>query len=239
VSNLHSKSALSSIAAIVALIGGFSGFSFAMDAEYAIRWNPADGGPKTVEETLEALADTSLNGLQTYTVQYFEVRTPPSDAPQGATTILRGRSTGTKYELALKYRSVDPLSVSTCGLPGVDRSKYEVDVSLGGRSSSVTRFYSFSCQAASVAGPIAPPVELEARPSPCVSRVTRRNTRRTRSRIEEWRLQDGGVELEVSREGTDSEADLAAFKGEVADPLLAKGIKPSPRTKSEIGSTCP
>jgi len=226
------------MAAIVALSAGFSGLSFAMHAEYAIRWNPAEGGPKTVEETLEALADKSLNGLQAYTVQYFDVRRPPSDAPQGATTILRRRSTGTRYELALKYRSVDPLGVSKCGLPGVDRSKYEVDVSLGGRNSPATRFYSFSCEAASNTGPVAPPMELEARLSPCVSRVTRRDTQRTRSRIEEWRLQGGGVELEVSREGTDSKADLETFEREVADPLLAKGIKASPRTKSEIGSTC-
>jgi len=226
------------MAAIMALTGAFSELSFAMNAEYAIRWNPAEGGPKTVEETLEALSDKSLNGLRTFTVQYFDVRTPPSDAPRGATAILRRRSTGTRYELALKYRSVDPLGVSKCGLPGVDRSKYEVDVSLRGRNSPPTRFYSFSCETASDAGPIAPPMEFEARLSPCVSKVTRREAQRTRSTIEEWRLQGGAVELEVSREGTDSTADLEAFEREVADPLLAKGIKASPRTKSEIGSTC-
>jgi hypothetical protein len=47
-------------------------------------------------------------------------------------------------------------------------------------------------EVASDAGPIAPPIELEARLLPCVSRITRRDTHRTRSRIEEWRLQGGG-----------------------------------------------
>jgi hypothetical protein len=236
--NVRSKHPLSSMVAIVALTEGFWGSSFAMDAEYAIRWNPAEGGPKTVEETVEALGDESMSRLQTFTVQYFDVRTPPSDAPHGATTILRRRSIGTRYELALKYRSVDPLGVSKCALPGVDRSKYEVDVSLGERNTPARRFYSFSCEVASDAGPIAPPIELEARLLPCVSRITRRDTQRTRSRIEEWRLQGGGVELEVSREGTDSKADLETFEREVADPLLAKGIKASPGSKSEIGSAC-
>jgi|SRR5262245_7457598 len=237
--NVRSRHRLSSVAAIIALTEGFCGLSLAVDAEYAIRWNPAEGGPKSVEETLEALGDESANRVQTFTVQYFDVRTPPSDAPQGAKTILRRRSTGARNELALKYRSVHPLGVTKCVLPGFDRSKYEVDVSLGERDSPATRSYSFSCQVGSDAGPIAPPIELEARLLPCVSRITRRDARRTRSRIEEWRLQSGGVELEVSRQGTDSKADLENFEREVADPILARGIKVSPTSKTEIGSVCP
>jgi hypothetical protein len=44
--------------------------------------------------------------------------------------------------------------------------------------------------------------------------------------------------LEVSRNGKDTKKDLAAFKADIADPLIAAGVKPSDRSKTELGSAC-
>jgi hypothetical protein len=168
-----------SVTALLALVGGLGRLSFATDAEYAIRWSPAEGGPKTVDETLAVLGDRAKDGSDTYTIQYFEVRKPPSDAPGGAKLILRQRVRGAKYELTFKYRSTEPVVAPRCVPPKAGHPKEEVDVSLLGTDNppcegcpgTITkRIYSFSCDVASKAGPVLPPSELEAKLMPCASR---------------------------------------------------------------------
>jgi hypothetical protein len=47
------------------------------------------------------------------------------------------------------------------------------------------------------------------------------------------------VDGEWLRGGSDTKADLAAFKREIADPLLDAGVEPSDRSKTELGGDCP
>ena len=57
-------------------------------------------------------------------------------------------------------------------------------------------------------------------------------------KIEEWDLPGGVTLLEVSRNGSNSEDDLESFQRDVVDKLLAAGVQPSDRSKTEIGSSC-
>jgi hypothetical protein len=68
--------------------------------------------------------------------------------------------------------------------------------------------------------------------------MTRSETEHTMAKIEAWHLPGGSVTLEVSRKGSDADLDLKAFQKEIAGPLLAAGIKPSDRSKTELGSAC-
>jgi hypothetical protein len=58
-------------------------------------------------------------------------------------------------------------------------------------------------------------------------------------KVEEWTLEPGGkLLLEVSRVGRDTEADLKAFRADVAEKLVTLRAKPIDRRKSEVGSDC-
>ncbi len=212
--------------------------SFAADAEYAIRWNPAQGGPKTADDAVAVLRDKAKGDSDTFVIQYLEVQKPPSDAPLRAKSILRQREGDGKYELMFKYRGTEPLVSPKCALQTASDPKDEVDVSLLGAGELPKRVYSFSCKVVSERGPVMPPSELEAKLIPCSSTMTRRKTKRTMAKIEEWHLPGGSVVLEVSRKGSDAEPDLRTFQKEIAGPLLAAGINPSDTSKTELGSAC-
>ena len=79
------------------------------DAEYAIRWNPTDSGPKSAAKTL-ALLQLKDAEIDKFQVEYFDVATP-SDTPIGFEPIARKR-TKKKVELTYKYRSAVPLPAS-------------------------------------------------------------------------------------------------------------------------------
>src|SRR5262245_13735327 len=71
-------------------------------AEYAMRWNIEEGGPRTAKKALKVLgkkADESVG----YKIRYFDF-TPPENAPAGFSPILRRRKSGKKQELTFKYR---------------------------------------------------------------------------------------------------------------------------------------
>lgn len=55
-------------------------------------------------------------------------------------------------------------------------------------------------------------------------------------RIEEWRTSSGRL-LEVSRVGSTSDDDLAAFRA-LVEPLFRAGVVPLDRSKTEAGSEC-
>ena len=64
-----------------ALLLGVSGTAFATaDAEFAIRWNPSEGGPQTAKEVLAALG-LKDGKEKDFVVQYFAVN-QPSNAPR-------------------------------------------------------------------------------------------------------------------------------------------------------------
>jgi hypothetical protein len=206
-------------------------------AEYAIRWDPSDGGPKSSDEILKVLNDEASDD-DDYEIQYFDLETPPKP-PTEATAILRQRvKNAKKYELTFKYRRPKTLSNVKCPLQGDIEEKYEVDVSLI-TGTDKNRGYSYSCSLESEDGPVVPPASLGAAPKPCKSTMRRWETKKLDAKIEEWKLPGGLVMFEVSRGGNDTSADLDKFKKQIGRPLLDAKVKPSSESKTELGGKCP
>lgn len=203
-------------------------------AEYAMRWDVEEGGPRTAKKALKVLGKEAEEP-ENYKIRYFDF-TPPEDAPAGFTPILRKRKSGGKHELTFKYRGDHSLPSWRCPVSSApDESKGEVDVSIlaDGRTK---RSYSYSCTVESKKGPIDPPEDLEARPKDCANRMKR--LRAGKLKVEEWDLPGGITLVEVSRNGANTQADLESFQREIVDKLIAAGVKPSDRSKTEIGSDC-
>jgi hypothetical protein len=205
-------------------------------AEYAVRWNPAQGGPATAAEVLAFLEGSRDRG-ETWEVRYFDLEPPPG-APAGATTILRRRTNaGGRSEIRLKYRRARPLDAAWgCPAGGAFRKDEEVDIGFGG-SGAPTRVYAYSCSLEAAE----PPSGLGAVPKKCASRMVRYEAgsrRSQRYKVEEWTLPGGGVRLEISRSAPNSVDELARF-AELVERLRARGVRPLDESKTELGSRCP
>ena len=76
-------------------------------AEFAMRWDPAEGGPKTPEDVF-ALFGVPSPPPAAYEVRYFEL--PPSrSGPESTAVILRERtSRDGNTQIRLKYRRSEP-----------------------------------------------------------------------------------------------------------------------------------
>jgi len=205
-------------------------------AEYALRWDPADGGPATIEAVLSLLALQRGKAKQ-LVVQYYAVPQPP-ELPAGFAAIARERTSGDEVDATYKVRGPTPLPGGgknwTCPLAPPARTKSEVDIGIVGHG-VVTKSYSRSC---SVARPMADslPTVIHARPLGCTSSVTRIKARDVK--VEQWQLAGGNQALEVSWAGKDSPADLQAFRSRIVEPLTSAGIKPLSESKTELGSIC-
>lgn len=204
-------------------------------AEYAVRWNPAEGGPATPAEALAFLgARTSAGGE--CAVRYFDFAAP-AGAPAGTTAILRQRDCGEGAgDVRLKYRSARPLGSDWhCPADAGYRQKAEVDIGFG--ESAPARVYSYSCTL-----PVTqPPASLHASPKPCASRMTRYDGDAPGCpgcRVEAWRLPDGSVRLEISQTAPNAVDALASFAS-VVGRLRARGARPVDESKTELGSRCP
>jgi hypothetical protein len=200
-------------------------------AEYAFRWDPAAGGPETPQEVL-GLLELPVQEPERYVVRYWDLPAPAS-APPNAAPILRERAkAGGKTEFRLKYRFSAPLAVPwACPPGGAFQPEEQVDVALG-EGGKVARVYSYSCTLKAAA----PPSSLNAVPKGCSVSMTRFSAEGLR--VEEWEMPDGMRTIEVSRAGSDGVDQLESFR-QVAEKLLAKGARPSERSKTELGSDCP
>jgi hypothetical protein len=210
------------------------------DAEFAVRWDPAQGGPRDARAAARALG-WRVRREESLRVRYYDAATPLADVPPGAQVVLRERRRKQGVELTLKYRSERAMTA----LPALDRwacplgrkaeVKDEVDVSFDA-SASPGRAYSRSCSLERVADAAAVAARLGARPQPCESDVLR--LRADPFKIEEWHLPDGGRLIEVSRNGRDSEKAAARFAREVVLELTSRlGAKPIASSKT-AGSGC-
>jgi hypothetical protein len=201
------------------------------NAEFAMRWDPADGGPKSPEEVLTILG-VPLPSAERYDVRYYDLPAPAS-APAGATPILRERTrAGGKTEFRLKYRFTRPLAGGwACPAGEAFEADEEVDVSVG-EGGAAARVYSYSCTLKAKD----PPRSLNAVPKRCSAAMTRYSS--GGFRVEEWLMPGGARTIEVSRPGTDAVDDLEKFR-RVVEILLGRGARPSDRSKTELGSTCP
>lgn len=202
-----------------------------MTAEFAFRWNPAEGGPKSPEEVLTALGEPTPSP-ERYRVRYYDLAAPAS-APEGAVVALRERTKSHgKTQFRLKYRFSRPLSGAwSCPAGEEFEGEEEVDVSLGVEG-KVSRVYSYSC---TVKSPV-PPRSLKAVPKGCWAGMKRYSS--GDFKVEEWSMPGGGVILEVSMPGMDTADDLEKFR-RVTEKLTGRGAKPSDRSKTELGSACP
>ncbi|HEX6902957.1 MAG TPA: hypothetical protein VF789_24790 [Thermoanaerobaculia bacterium] len=203
-------------------------------AEFAMRWDIAEGGPQSAQEVLKALK-LKAKDPDNYEIRYFDF-TPPRDAPDGFTAILRQRKTKKKHELTFKYRGAGELPAVDCPISSKpDEEKEEVDISVLGEGKT-KRSSSYSCTVESKDGPVEPPQKLKAQALECANQMTRYKAGDLK--IEEWHLPGGETFIEVSHNGSDTQKDLKSFQ-EIVAKLVKKGAKPSDRSKTELGSNCP
>jgi hypothetical protein len=203
------------------------------DAEYALRWDPRQGGPATPQEALRGL-QLGSSAPSRFEVQYFDFKPPPG-LPPGYDTILRRRLADGRAEWTFKLRGSQPLPAApalrdwTCPLGATKDRKDEADISFidTGR---IHTAYSRSCSHGQ------PAAALQARPKGCASTMIRH--RAGELKVEAWHMADGSTLLEASRPGRHDEKTLQAFERQVLKPLLALGVQPLQRSKSAIGGDC-
>ena len=70
----------------------------------------------------------------------------------------------------------------------------------------------------------------------CTSKMTRIKT--SKLEIEEWHLPGDVVMVEVSQKAANTLSKLRLFERKVVEKLLHAGVKPSERSKTELGSNC-
>ena len=135
-----------------------------------------------------------------------------------------------------KYRGDHALANWKCPIsPTPTEIKNEVDISILGPSES-RRVYSHSCTLESEKVPVKPPQVLAAQPKSCTNKMTR--LKAGALKVEEWHLPGDVTMVEVSRNASTSQSDLDSFRRDVVDRLLSVGVKPSDRSKTELGSSC-
>lgn len=222
-----------------ALLLGVSGTAFATaDAEFAIRWNPSEGGPQTAKEVLAALG-LKDGKEKDFVVQYFAVN-QPSNAPGDFRAIARERRARSYTDATYKVRGSNafpeagPLHKWKCPLSIPALSKDEVDISWTGEQEP-ERAFSRSCTADSDIAH-AMPKELEAKPLGCISKMHR--IQADGIKLEQWDFQSGKRLFEVSTNGRDSQRDLEKFLRRIVDPLLSHKVRPLKDSKTELGSAC-
>lgn len=204
-------------------------------AEYAIRWNAADGGPATAEAALAALG-LEARITEEVTVEYLRIQRP-HDAPEHFTATLRERKKGaTSYDLTFRYRPEEghdaPLATWKCPLPDAKENE-EADVTFlaGG---ATKRVCSHGCKVERKGEPVPIPAALHAERTGCANTVARLES--DDFTIEEWHLAGGLVMVEVAWKGVDGAEDRDAFRHDVVDVLVAAGVKPLDRSKTDAGA---
>jgi hypothetical protein len=200
-------------------------------AEYAVRWNPVNGGPKDAREVLSLLGQKAED-VDTYEIEYFDLP-PVASAPAGATTILRRRHKANgKTEIRLKYRLDRPLEENFSCPAGLSFEKSEEeDLGYPGSGAPV-RVYSYSCSLDAAE----PPASLSAVAKPCSSKMVRYKT--DDLKVEEWTLPDATVRVELSRSAKNTAAEAATFEA-LVQRLIERGVHPSDGSKTDIASQCP
>lgn len=228
----------------LALLALGPSIAVAADAEYALRWVAAAGGPATAVDVAKLLG-LSKTAATDFRVSYHMVERP-SDAPAGFEPILRVRSRISKSgerrtETTFKYRGgASPPQVALhawkCPLKQEEKRKDELDVSVVS-TTQANRKFSRSCTAKGLLTEVVAK-ELKTKPRSCVNDVTQVEAKGALELdIEEWRVK-GGVVLEVSAKGEATELALQDYIKQVVTPLVKAGVTPIDRSMTEIGSQC-
>lgn len=209
------------------------------NAEFAVRWDPRQGGPATPQDALRELR-LKASAPSHFEVQYFDFAAP-AGLPAGFDPILRKRLTAGEAEITFKLRGSTPLPAQPtlkqwdCPLGATKDRKDEADVTFIEAGRTITA-YSRSCSIESRDAAILPPAALQAQAKGCGSTMIR--LRSGKLKVEEWKVADGSTLLEASRPGKHDAASLRAFERQVLQPLLALKVQPLQRSKSAIGGDC-
>jgi len=210
-----------------------------LGAEFAVRWDPKQGGPASAHAVLSMLG-LKATDTDVYEVRYFTA-TQGTETLPGFDVILRER-VKKKKELTYKLRGEKPLPASApsigkweCALGAAAKKKDEIDVSFIA-DGQVKKVYSRSCEVDGDAATLAFPASLGAKPKGCKSSMTR--LKAGDLKIEEWRLGPGAMLIEVSRNGKDNAAETEAFRKQIVAAVSKAGAAPVDRSKSEAGSDC-
>src|SRR5437868_11477612 len=207
-------------------------------AEFAVRWDPSEGGPRSMEEVVALLA-LPHGKRKAFTVRYFSV-VQPTDLPPGTRAIARERSFGQRTEAMYKLRSdvpfpaSGPLAAWRCPFEPYTKHKTEIDIGFTAEGLP-QKSHSRSCDAGGSLANVLP-ARFEAKPFGCSSQVLRIEA--DHIKIERWTLPRGELSFEVSWNGDDTDADLRTFTRRVVTPLLARDIQPLRTSKTELGSSC-
>lgn len=211
-------------------------------AEYAFRWDPAQGGPTSAVAVVAALK-LQPGKSKKYVVRYFDVVQPMAVPPEYKVLGRERGAPGKKPDATYKVRGPEPIPAELlawrCPLTGASESKAEVDVGFIG-ASQLKRVFSVSCTVDNAALQPALPAGYSAKAKGCSSQMERTKARSTKVelKVEQWSLPKGGVVIEVSMEGSDSDVDLERFRTQVAKPLMEGKAVPLEGSKSELGSEC-
>ncbi|MDM0078715.1 hypothetical protein QTH90_30210 [Variovorax sp. J2P1-59] len=235
-----------SLCALALVVISASAAEPAVRTEYAFRWNPAAGGPKSVEAAAELLGirDAIPRDLE---VRYLVVNQPWKMPSRAFQAMGRERKTEDGAESTYKLRgpysqeAAAALAKWECPLTGPKiESKVEVDMNWAprkGAGSTVeqTAAISASCTVA-VPASVAFPPDFDVQPVPCVNGVHRLEAEGWK--FEEWSLPNGSRLVEVSYSvDVDSKAARAEFQHAVSK-LMVAGARPLPSSKTVLGSSC-
>ena len=220
-------------AVAAAVLAGSPGKPAALEpekAEYAVRWNPAEGGPASGEETLTFLGAPAASPVR-YEVRYYDAPPPAGSPPDSAVIVRRRSEANAESEIRLKFRLDHPIAEWACPAGAGFEGKAEVDVGFGDGGAS--RVYSYSC----VVSAAEPPPFLHAVPKNCVSRMDRwpAPVRGDGSyKVEAWTLPDGSKRLEISRTAKNSPKQRSRF-GELVERLRREAPGRSRRARPSSG----
>lgn len=212
------------------------------DAEYAFRWNPAEGGPLDTAAVVTVL-QLEAKKAKTYVVRYFDV-VQSAKLPAEYKVVGRERGApGEKPDATYKVRGPEPIPAALlawkCPLIGDSEKKAEVDIGFEGPV-ELKRAFSVSCTVEAADLPSTLPLGYSAKAKGCSSQMQRTKARSIDAdlKIEEWSLPTGARIIEVSMEGLDSADDLKRFRTSVVELLVDAKAVPLEGSKSELGSEC-
>ena len=207
-----------------------------MDAEFAVRWNPSVGGPKSARQVLDLLGLKQDDKDEYEAIRYYDPTKPVQKAP-GVNVILRERVKKKKADLTFKLRSAQQLAAASpdwCPLGPKAVAKEEIDVSVFS-AGEPKEAHSRSCKLDVDRGASFPDA-LGAKLKGCQSKMIRLQSGPVT--IEEWKLPNGSTVLELSKTGKYTTAELATFRDGMVAVVTKAGAKPLDRSMSEVGSDC-
>lgn len=217
-------------------------------AEYALRWDPGQGGPQDAQAVLQLLG-LKDDKPKVFLIRYFSVK-QPAGLPAGFAVIARQRETGETTEASYKLRGPKPLGKLpkayrwACPLAAAAADQDERDITWLARpagqpdagSLPVRTVYSRTCStAAKLLDSL--PASHQPRAPGCETSMKRFKDKGVK--VEVWSMPQGAQILEVSFKVDDDKAParLAFEQGRVR-PLLAAGAVPLQENKTQLNS-CP